>query len=64
VKDNNFTPAKYQDIVGQVLVTGYLGTKNSSEQTYDRAKRLAESIGAHHLDINIDEIYDSVVNTF
>jgi len=30
VKDEEFMPKTYQDIVGQVFVTAYLGTKNSS----------------------------------
>mmetsp|Transcript_44331 Transcript_44331/g.43020 ORF Transcript_44331/g.43020 Transcript_44331/m.43020 type:complete len:416 (+) Transcript_44331:263-1510(+) len=64
VKDPNFFPNKYQDIVGRVLVTSYLGTKNSSDETLDRAKRLATGIGSLHYDIGIDEAYDSIVNVF
>lgn len=60
----NFTPTKYQDIVGQLLVTSYLSTKNSSQDTNSRAKRLAEGIGAHHFNVGIDEVYDSIVKTF
>jgi NAD+ synthase (glutamine-hydrolysing) len=48
VKIKDFTPTKYQDIVNQVFVTSYLGTKNSSKETLDRANRIAEGIGAHH----------------
>jgi len=33
-----------------------MGSKNSSEETRDRARRLAEEIGAHHLEIAIDPI--------
>lgn len=64
VNDENFTPKKYQDIVGQLLVTSYLSTKNSSQDTNSRAKRLAEGIGALHFDIGIDSAYDAIVNIF
>jgi len=64
VGDPEFTPTKYQDIVNQMFVTCYLGTKNSSADTLDRAKRLAEGIGANHYDVTIDEVYDSIVNIF
>jgi len=47
-----------------VLVTAYLGTTNSSEETRSRAKRLAEGIGAHHFELAIDDAYASIVNTF
>jgi len=47
-----------------VLVTSYLGTKNSSEETLSRAQRLAEGIGAHHLTIGIDEAYEALVHIF
>jgi NAD+ synthase (glutamine-hydrolysing) len=64
VKDNTFTPVVYQDIVNKVFVTSYLGTKNSSKETLDRAKRLAEGIGALHFNIGIDEAYESIVTLF
>lgn len=57
-------PSKYQDIVNQVLVTSYLSTQNSSQQTLDRANKLAEGIGALHYNIGIDEVYDSIVSVF
>ena len=37
VRDQNFTPTKYQDIVNQIFVTSYLSTKNSGKVTLDRA---------------------------
>ncbi|MEZ4645380.1 MAG: NAD(+) synthase [Chloroflexota bacterium] len=44
--------------------TCYMGTQNSSKETRARAKELAAQIGAHHLDINIDTVVESVVNLF
>lgn len=64
VRDDTFTPHKYQDIVSRIFVTSYLATKNSGEETNKRAKALAEGIGSQHLNIGIDEVYDSIVNLF
>ena len=33
VKDEKFKPDKFQDIVSKILVTAYLGTVNSSQDT-------------------------------
>lgn len=60
----DFNPSKFQDIVNELLVTAYLGTKNSSTDTQDRAKRVAEGLGSYHFDMNIDDIYDSMVKVF
>jgi NAD+ synthase (glutamine-hydrolysing) len=53
--DKNFEPTKPQDIVSRLLHTCYMGTINSSGDTQDRAKKLAEKIGAYHSNITIDE---------
>ena len=37
VKDPNFTPDRFEDIVRRILVTSYLGTANSSEDTKSRS---------------------------
>ena len=64
VGKKDFNPSKFQDIVNELLVTAYLGTKNSSTDTQDRAKRVAEGLGSYHFDMNIDDIYDSMVKVF
>jgi NAD+ synthase (glutamine-hydrolysing) len=64
VGDPTFKPQRYQDIVNQIFVTCYLGTKNSSADTLSRARRLAEGIGARHYNVTIDEAYDSIVRIF
>lgn len=64
VKDKDFTPKKYQDIVNRVLVTSYLSTKNSSKETLRRAESLANDIGALHFNIGIDEAYEGIVKVF
>lgn len=50
--------------MSRIFVTSYLSTKNSGKETLERAKILAEGIGAHHFNIGIDEAYDSIVNIF
>jgi len=64
VKDPKFAPKRFQDIVNQVLVTCYMGTKHSSTETLDRAKRLAEGVGAQHFAVHIDDACDSIANIF
>jgi NAD+ synthase (glutamine-hydrolysing) len=41
-----------------------MGTKNSSTETRQRAKDLAEKIGAFHYDATIDEMIDGMTNMF
>lgn len=45
-------------------MTSYLGSKNSSQTTLDRAKALAEGIGATHFNMSIDEAYDAILKIF
>lgn len=47
-----------------MFVTCYMGSKNSSTVTRDRAREIARSIGSDHKEVEIDSIYDSFVNTF
>ncbi len=47
------TPEK--ELVGELLTTAYQGTKNSSEDTFNSAKALAESLGARFHSWTIDE---------
>jgi len=44
-----------KELVKQLLTTAYQGTKNSSEETLNSAKVLAESLGATFMSWNIDE---------
>eukprot|EP00775_Hariotina_reticulata_P006615 gene6615-6843_t len=52
------------DLANRLFHTVYMGTENSSADTRSRAKALAQQIGAHHLDINIDSIVGCVVQLF
>lgn len=57
VRKPEFTPRSYQEIVNEIFVTCYLGTVNSSEDTLNRADRVAKGIGSHHFAVTIDDIY-------
>ncbi|WP_268035234.1 NAD(+) synthase [Algoriphagus sp. PAP.12] len=46
-------------LVNQLLTTAYQGTKNSSDDTFQSAKNLAESLGAVFYDWKIDEEVES-----
>lgn len=64
VGDPDYVPKDAQDIANRILHTCYMGTKNSSRATRRRAKKLAEQIGAYHLDINIDRVVTSLTKLF
>ena len=44
--------------------TCFMGTENSSAETRQRAKDLAEAIGAYHVDLNMDTIVLAVTSLF
>ena len=44
-----------KELVGQLLTTAYQGTRNSSQDTFNSAKKLAESLGAKFHSWTIDE---------
>ena len=47
--------------MNQLFVTCYLGTQNSSKDTLDRARRVAEGIGSNHYAVTIDEAYEKII---
>ena len=63
-KNPDFMPNSPKDIADQILVTTYMGTKNSSEETQKRARNLAENIGWKFYAWEIDDLYDSMKNLF
>ncbi|CAP72883.1 uncharacterized protein PODANS_2_3150 [Podospora anserina S mat+] len=61
-------PKTPQELCNQIFTTIYMGMKKqSSRDTRQRAKDLAEAIGSHHVNLDIDEVYEAqkklVVNT-
>lgn len=61
---NDWLPSSPQDVASHVLHTVFMGTKNSSENTTTRAKRLGEAIGSYHLTVPIDLMVDAVIKVF
>lgn len=55
----DLVPKSPEEIVNLLLTTCYQGTVNSSDETRSRAKRLAERLGAYHLNISIDAAVDA-----
>jgi NAD+ synthase (glutamine-hydrolysing) len=48
-----------EDMVGKLLTVMYQGTENSSDDTFNSAKELAENIGAKFLNININGLVET-----
>jgi NAD+ synthase (glutamine-hydrolysing) len=59
VKDDSFDPKNPEEIMNRIFFTRYMGTENSSQETKDRAAKLAEQVGANHQSIDITNIYNS-----
>ncbi|GBN76726.1 putative glutamine-dependent NAD(+) synthetase [Araneus ventricosus] len=64
IGDPKYKPLNARELCNQILVTCYMGTKNSSEETCQRAKDLSSQIGSYHLKIKIDIIIDAILTVF
>jgi NAD+ synthase (glutamine-hydrolysing) len=62
--DAAYTPTDAAELCNRLLVTCYMGSENSSEETKARAKKLAAQIGAYHLAIGIDVAVKAVLGIF
>jgi len=56
-------PTDVKCITSKILYTAYLGTVNSSKETRERANKLAEELGAKHIDGSIDDAIDGIKKT-
>jgi NAD+ synthase (glutamine-hydrolysing) len=61
--DENAVGANWKNAVGMLLTCAYQGTKNSSQNTFNAAQQLAESIGAGFHHWTIDEQVTSYTQT-
>ncbi|KAK3684892.1 hypothetical protein B0T22DRAFT_464411 [Podospora appendiculata] len=53
-------PKTPQALCNQIFTTVYMGMKKqSSVETRSRAKELAEAIGSHHINVDIDDVYEA-----
>jgi len=62
--DAGYTPTDPAELCGRLLVTCYMGTECSSEETKARAKKLANQVGSHHLSVVIDAAVKAVLGVF
>uniref|UniRef100_K3WJV2 Glutamine-dependent NAD(+) synthetase n=1 Tax=Globisporangium ultimum (strain ATCC 200006 / CBS 805.95 / DAOM BR144) TaxID=431595 RepID=K3WJV2_GLOUD len=59
-----YNPLTAQELASHILHTTYMGTKNSSAATKNRATSLAQEIGCYHLNMGMDMMVEAVVKTF
>ena len=62
--DPHWLPASPEQFTNLIFCTTYMGSKNSSSATRQRAKDLANDIGAYHVNIDIDTVTTAIVNIF
>ncbi|CAG8500619.1 2043_t:CDS:10 [Paraglomus occultum] len=63
-EDSDYVPSDPRELCKRLFHTCYMGTVNSSKETRDRAKRLADVIGSYHIDLDMDDIVNSVCRLF
>ena len=49
----NYTPTDPAELCEKILVTAYMGTSNSSEETQKRSGALSRDIGSYHVNVSI-----------
>ena len=59
-----YLPIDAREFANRILHTCYLATANSSNVTRTRAKKLADQIGAYHLNVNIDSVVAAMLSLF
>lgn len=64
VSDHGYVPKDPRDFCWRVFTTCYMASENSSQDTCRRAKELAEQIGSHHINLNIDSAVKAVITIF
>lgn len=62
--DSKYIPSDAREFCGRIFHTCYMGTENSSADTRNRAKALAEAIGSYHIDLNMDTVVTAVRTLF
>ncbi|XP_032894592.1 glutamine-dependent NAD(+) synthetase isoform X2 [Amblyraja radiata] len=64
VSDHGYVPKDPRDFCRRVFTTCYMASENSSQDTCRRAKELAEQIGSHHINLNIDSAVKALITIF
>ncbi|KAG5669163.1 hypothetical protein PVAND_017058 [Polypedilum vanderplanki] len=62
--DPEFSPQTAAELCNKIFVTCFMGSKNSSKETKNRAAVLANEIGSYHLELNIDSVFDTILSVF
>ncbi|KAI9023261.1 glutamine-dependent NAD synthetase with GAT domain-containing protein [Hyaloraphidium curvatum] len=60
----DYVPTDPTEFCNRILHTIYMGSKNSSNDTKQRAADLAAKIGAYHLTLSIDTVVDAILGVF
>ena len=60
IKIMDKVPDTYEELIKTIMYTAYMGTKNSSEETKERARKIAAEIGTYHMAGTIDDLYKSI----
>ncbi|OWZ68719.1 NAD+ synthetase [Cryptococcus neoformans] len=63
-EDSTYIPEDPREFSGRIFHTCYMGTENSSSETRERAKNLANAIGSYHVDLNMDTAVSAVKGIF
>ncbi|EKM81868.1 hypothetical protein AGABI1DRAFT_35688 [Agaricus bisporus var. burnettii JB137-S8] len=63
-EDSSYIPSDPVEFAGRIFHSCYMGTENSSLETRQRAKDLAQAIGSYHVDLNMDTVVSAVRNLF
>uniref|UniRef100_A0A3Q3S4G5 Glutamine-dependent NAD(+) synthetase n=1 Tax=Mastacembelus armatus TaxID=205130 RepID=A0A3Q3S4G5_9TELE len=64
VRDESYCPQHPKELCGRIFTTCYMATENSSEDTCNRARDLANQIGSTHMNINIDMAVKGILGIF
>uniref|UniRef100_A0A8B9S2A7 Glutamine-dependent NAD(+) synthetase n=1 Tax=Apteryx owenii TaxID=8824 RepID=A0A8B9S2A7_APTOW len=64
VNDETYVPEDPREFCRRIFTTCYMASENSSQDTCNRAKLLAEQIGSYHINLNIDVAVKAVVGIF
>ncbi|MBI1924131.1 NAD(+) synthase, partial [Candidatus Poribacteria bacterium] len=63
-EDSNYLPTNAREFANRIFHTCYMATKNSSSATRERAQKITEQIGSHHLNVNIDSVVAAMLSLF
>lgn len=62
--EEGWIPTCSQELANKIFHTCFMGTENSSKETRQRAKELANKIGSYHVDLNMDSAVNAMINLF